>query len=91
MKLFAFSVYDSAVGTYSPPFFVRAGGLAIRDFRFEIANPESRLSKSPGDYSLFCMGEFDDETATFSLFEAPRRVMTGLDALKVKEVPDGEA
>lgn len=82
MKMLGFSVFDSAVGSYSPPFWVRAGGLAIRDFRLEMANKDSRLSKSPGDYSLFFLGEFDDESGSFSILEAPKRVLTGFEALK---------
>ena len=89
MKLVLCSIYDSAVQTYSPPFCVRGIGLAYRDFRFEVRNKDSRISKSAGDYALFVLGEFDDEACSFTLLDAPRRMMTGLDALKEDPINEG--
>lgn len=88
MKLIMCSIFDSAVNTYSPPFCVRSLGLALRDFRAEATNPQSRISKSPSDYSLFVLGTYDDESAGFFPEAAPRRVV-GAHEIDSMEVPNG--
>lgn len=86
MKLVLCSIFDSAVNTYSPPFAVRGVGLAIRDFRFEASRAGGAIAKSPSDFSLFVIGEFDDEACSFILLDAPRRMMSGAEALSAKEM-----
>lgn len=53
-------VYDLKTESYSPPFFVRAHGHAVRSFTDEVNNAESQLNKHPEDYALYSVGEFDD-------------------------------
>lgn len=77
MKLIMCSIFDSAVGNYSPPFCVRSLGLALRDFRSEASNKQSRIAASPQDYTLFVIGEFDDERGACFTLDAPRRVVSG--------------
>lgn len=81
MKFMMCSIYDAAVGTYSPPFFARAMGIAFRDFRHALVDPKSSMSKAPSDFSLFVLGEFDDESCKLMLLDAPRRAMTGPEAV----------
>lgn len=71
------SIFDAAVGTYSPPFCVRAVGQAIRDFTKEAKTEGSRICQAPNDYSLFELGEFDDEHGSFIPLVAPRRIVSG--------------
>lgn len=80
MRFVACSVFDSAVNTYSPPIFVRSLGLAIRDFRREAADSNSRIAQSPTDFVLFVVGEYDDESATMTALPAPRRVISATEA-----------
>lgn len=84
MKLTACSIFDSAVNTYSPPFFVRSLGLALRDFRKEASNPQSRISESATDYTLFVVGEFNDESGFFDPLPAPRRVVSAHEILSME-------
>lgn len=74
MKLKVFTIYDKAVEAYSPPFFARATGQALRDFIEEVNNPQSRISKSPEHFALFDLGTFDDSNGQFDLFTSPRLV-----------------
>lgn len=76
MKWTVCSVFDSAVGVYSPPFCVRALGEGIRGFMQEAKSEKSKISLSPNDYSLFHLGEFDDEAAVFTPLAAPRRIVS---------------
>jgi len=71
MKLYVFSVYDSAVEAYSPPFFARALGQATRDFIAECNNEKSRIFQSPEHYSLFQLGAFHDDSGTFECLPVP--------------------
>lgn len=56
-----FSVFDSKAGVFATPFFMPTKGMAIRSF-MDVSNDESTmLCKHPEDFSLFVIGEFDDE------------------------------
>ena len=52
MNLFAVSVYDSAVGAYSPPIFAKSKGEAIRSFSDACNDSSTAMSKHPQDYIL---------------------------------------
>lgn len=63
MKLKAYSVYDSKVKNYTRPLYHRNAAEALRGFESECNNPESSLNKFPSDFTLFEIGEWDDESA----------------------------
>lgn len=64
MKLLVVSVWDEKVGTFSQPVLMRSKGEAIRSFGMSAQKEESwRLH--PGDYTLFALAEFDDNTGQF--------------------------
>ncbi|QCQ84704.1 nonstructural protein [Blackfly microvirus SF02] len=62
MKLLMCSVFDSKVGAYSPPFCVKTQGEAIRSFADACGDDKLPFSKHPGDYRLFLVGSFDDNS-----------------------------
>lgn len=66
-----FTVYDSKVGAYLPPFFMSARGEALRAFVDTISDDKSVISKHPEDYTLFELGEYDNLTAKFDMYETP--------------------
>jgi hypothetical protein len=59
-----FSIFDSKIGSYSKPVFLRSKGEAIRAVTSEVQSKESELSKYPADFTLFEVGEYDDDTGT---------------------------
>lgn len=62
----AFSVFDSKAGTFSPPFFQPALGLAVRMFT-DLANDKATtVGKYPTDFSLFYIGDFDEATGVLA-------------------------
>lgn len=66
-----FSVYDSKVETYSTPFFLRSKGEAMRTW-VDIANDKSSdIGKHPEDYTLFEIGEWDQNTAKIQNHNTP--------------------
>lgn len=79
MKTIGFSIFDSKAEVYGPPFFAPAIGLAVRHFGDLCRDPNSALSKHPGDYRLFRIGEFDDSTGVVGMGDivAPVLLATG--------------
>lgn len=62
MLLNAYTLYDSKALTYSPPFYGTAHGAAVRMVMDLAADPNTSVGRHPGDYTLFCVGRFDDQS-----------------------------
>lgn len=60
----AFTIYDTASATYSPPFFQSTKGLAIRMFSETATDKTTSIGRHPMDFTLFHTGEYDDQTGT---------------------------
>lgn len=57
-----YTVYDAAAQAYGPPFFSRTHGEAIRSFESACADPQRDFFKHATDYSMWHIGQFDDQT-----------------------------
>lgn len=79
-----FTVYDSAAEFYLPPFFVPTTGIAIRAFEDCINSDDHQFGKHPDHYTLFYLGEFSDQDATFDL-HSPRSCGNGVEFVKPNE------
>lgn len=62
MLKLVFAVFDSKVGAYLTPFFLRSKGEAERAFAEASMNSDSNFAKWPGDYSLFLIGSYKEDT-----------------------------
>jgi hypothetical protein len=63
MILTIYSIHDSAANAYLPPFFMHNDGLAIRTFQDMVnSKEENNISKHPDQFTLFKLGEYDDNT-----------------------------
>lgn len=60
-KLQIFTVYDSASRMFLEPFVAATLEVALRMFREAVNKPGHQFNKFPGDYTLFHVGEFDQE------------------------------
>jgi len=69
MKHLLFSIHDIKAGAYLPPFTLPNKNMAIRTFTDCVNDPNHAFCRNPADYTLFCLGEFDDNdgqiTSTF--------------------------
>lgn len=70
MKLYIVAVFDSAMNAYARPVFVPAVGAALRGFSDEVnrvaqAGQANDLNSHPEDFSLYNLGQFDEETGGF--------------------------
>lgn len=81
MKLMMFSVFDSAVGAFLTPFFVRSRGEAIRSFQDAVNDAKHQFHSHASDYTLFVFGEFDDNNGDMSSIGVPEKVATALELL----------
>lgn len=62
MKLGMFSIYDSKTLVFGTPFFAVNKGAAIRLVVDAVRDGDSMLSKHTGDFVLFWVGEFDQDS-----------------------------
>lgn len=81
MKLKMVVMYDSKTEAYGVPNFVVSIGGAIRGFTDEINRdaPDNILHRHPHDFSLYHIGDYDDNTATFELLQQPREIARGIE------------
>ena len=69
MKLQIFTIYDQAANAYLPPFVRPAKGIAIREFTDEVNREGSVINQHPKDYTLFHIGEWDNNNSQIKQFE----------------------
>lgn len=73
-KLKIFSVRDSKTEVFLAPHFLAHTGQAIRSFTEAANNPDTQLCKYPSDFTLFELGEFDQETGVVTCYPHPNNL-----------------
>lgn len=63
MEHLIFSIYDEKAKAYLPPFTLPASAMAVRTFTDCINSRDHAFSRHPGDYTLYELGVYDDNTA----------------------------
>lgn len=63
MKVQIFATFDNKAKAYNQPFFMLNTDMAIRSFTDAVINPETQYHQNPLDYTLFHIGQYDDENA----------------------------
>lgn len=74
MKVQAFCVFDAAADLYMEPFFLRSRGEALRSFKDAVNKEGHPFAQHAADYTLFHIGEFDQEKGVM----VPAEVATAL-------------
>jgi len=82
MILACFTIHDSKAEAYMQPFFFPTRGLAIRTFTDMANDSQSNIGRYPEDYTLFEIGHYDDQNATFQNHLTPVAVIKALDLVK---------
>jgi hypothetical protein len=78
MKLNVYTVYDQAANAYMNPFFMHNDGLAVRAFQDNVNSKEpNNVSLHPDQFTLFRIGEFDDQSAVIT-YQEPKSLGNGL-------------
>lgn len=78
MILQIFSVFDNKTMAFNEPFFVHNRELAMRAYQVAALDSATFVGKNPGDYGLYHLGSFDDETAKFSMLPQPEILISKL-------------
>jgi len=87
MKLNAYSIFDNKALVYQMPFFAPNDGHAVRAFG-DIANSSDTLvGRHPGDFSLFHVGEYDDQNASLSGLSPLRHVIDAVALVRLQPAP----
>jgi len=59
-----FTVHDSKAAFYQNPFIMRNAAEAVRGFEQVVKDASTQYYKSPADYTLVEIGEFDQDLGT---------------------------
>lgn len=65
-----YSVYDSVAEVWGKPFPMKNKGEAIRGFSQAVNDPQTNLYLHPEDYTLFEIGEWNDDAGTITMYDA---------------------
>lgn len=66
MKYNIYSLRDNSAGYFGLPIYARNDEEMVRQLKFEIQKSKSLVSDFPSDFDLYCIGTFDDASATVS-------------------------
>lgn len=58
-----FALHDSKAEAFTPPFCFETTGLAERAVAEQMLQGEGNVAKFPDDYVLYCIGQYDPQTA----------------------------
>lgn len=89
MQLQAFSVFDSKAQLFLQPFYSQTVGTALRSFAMAANDAQHQFHLHAGDYSLFHLGAFNQDTAQFTALAAP--INLGLAITLVEELASDDA
>lgn len=87
MKLNVYSIFDTASGAYSRPFFAPSDGQAVRSFSDIACDATHEVGKHPEDYSLHRIGIFDDQKGQL-IPEDKECMATALELIAMSRQPD---
>lgn len=88
MLLKIFSIYDEKACVYNTPQYLAHKGEAIRMLQTTVDNKDSMLNKYPEDYSLYCLGTFDDNKGAFRGYSNPELVVRASELIADKVQKD---
>ena len=63
-------------------------GQAIRGFKGAVNNLDHAFGQWPKDYTLMCIGEFDDQHGTITMYQTMKPLGNGLSFLQNNENPE---
>lgn len=81
-----YTVYDSKMEAYLPPFLAKMKGHAIRMFSDTIAQPDSQFAKHPEDYTLVELGDWNEFTGVLTPYKSPVLIGSATEFCRSAEV-----
>lgn len=80
-----FTIYDQAAKAHLPPFFLPEKSMAERTFADCVNDKSHQFGKHPEDYTLLCIGQFDDVKGELIPDPVPEVIGTGVRYLNSRE------
>jgi len=65
MNVNVYSIFDGKSAAFSMPFYCINDAVATRSVRELADDPATQIGRHASDFSLYRLGTFDNETATF--------------------------
>ena len=80
MKFGIYSIHDAKAKAFFSPVFMHAEGQCLREFTDACNDQEHPFGKNPQDYTLFYLGEYDDNTGEITPAQK-RSIANGVEVL----------
>jgi len=77
-----YAIYDSKAQHYGQLFPSQTHGAAERLFSDSVNKPDSPHNAHPDDYSLYYIGEYDDDSGRFLTQDMPLKLVHGKQLLR---------
>ena len=88
MRMFLYTVFDTSSGIHDRPFCAFSDQAAMRSFGDIATDPGHPVGKHPEDFSLFRIGDFDDNKGMLK-GEAPECLCTALELVSQRKRNNG--
>lgn len=86
-----FTIHDQAAQSFLSPFFFLQSAQAVRVFTDCLNSTEHAFSKNPADYTLYEVGDYDDQDGSFKGRSALQNLGNGIQFVgQQQELPDAE-
>lgn len=72
MKLIMFSIHDSKADAFLTPWSAPTVAVGIRQWKFAANDETTEFFKYPSDYTLFELGEFNQQTGMTTFHDTPK-------------------
>lgn len=82
MNVKVFSIYDIKAACHAQPFFLPNEGQAIRAFGDLVQDNKTQIAAHPGDYSLYLIGTFDNNSGELISEKKPKFLSAAADFIK---------
>lgn len=79
------AVRDDKAKAFSPPQLAKTLGTAERDFRGILGNKDTLPAKNPEDFSMFELGEYDEDKGLMIPLDTPRHIAKAIDLISVQQ------
>ncbi|QGH72836.1 MAG: DNA binding protein [Microviridae sp. ct0DW36] len=83
-----FSVFDYGAEHYMTPFYVENEKLAVRMFSDICQDSDSAIARHPSDFSLFCLGSFNNCSGDFNIHPQPELVSKAVSFVDSRSAAD---
>lgn len=80
MKIY--SIHDSKANYYLNPIMFRSNGEALRSFEQVVKDEKSQFNKSPADFTLVELGNFNPDDAATEMLPKPNILINASDFLQ---------